>query len=430
MDKGSVVVCIHGGGAGSMIGEAMWKQLVREHGVTSDGLKDDSVTFDCPSVIFQDIDNGHVRPRALFIDPDAQDLMRVRKGALSKLWSPRSNLVTWNKDAENLYTEGYYSLFYSLNEEISDKLRRLVEPADQLEGFLFSRSISGGSGSGLIKRAMLDIETQFPKRTMSEVCVFPSKRFSSIPIEPYNAVFGVATATSCFSLLVSNEGVGDYIANAFPDKPYCSMSEINTVIARLMCNITCQGRMGGERVLDRLVSTAVYPTRSHHLAMPSYAILHPELASKKGNCKLELTKRIFDANNQLLGYPLGSSHSSYLNYQGNTSQVEAHGIVSSVGSFVGSKLSANTSINAVDKLVPTSVFDKGPAPYCELAHVSVNVGLRTALRELAQRYDKLYSKRAFVHWIVGCGISWESVGVEREELEEFIKYLEYEVGQE
>ena len=429
MDNGSGIVYIHGGGAGSMIGEAMWKQLVREHGVTADGVKDSSVTFDCPGVVFQDIDNGFVRPRALFIDPDAQDLMRVRKGALKKLWSPMTNFVSWNKDAGNLYTEGYYSLFYSLKEEISDKLRRLVEPVDQLEGFLFSRSISGGSGSGLIKRVMGEVETQFPKRTISEVCVFPSKRFSNIPIEPYNAVFGIATTDSCYSMLVSNEGVGEYIANAFRARPYCTMSDINTVIARLMCNVTCQGRMGGERALDRLVSTAVYSARSHHLAMPSYAMLYLEERNKQKNCKLQLTKQIFETKNQLLGYPLGMSQSTYLNYL-NTSQVEAHDTLSSLGSFAESKLSTNTSINAVEKYVPTSVFDSGSAPYCELAHVSVNLGVRAALRDLARKYDRLFSKGAYVHWIVGCGISWESVGVEREDLETFMEYLEDEAGHE
>ena len=424
MERGSGIVYIHGGGAGTMIGEKMWEQLVREHGVTADGLKDDSVTFDCPAVAFQDIDNGHMRPRALFIDPDAQDLTRVRKGSLSKLWSPRSNLVTWNRDAQNLYTEGHYNLYYSVNEDIADKLRRLVEPVDSLEGFLISRSLSGGTGSGLIKRVMEDMAIQYPKRTMSEVCVFPSRRFSSIPIEPYNAVFGLATTDSCYTMLVSNEGVGEYIASAFPEKQHCAMSDINSVIGRVMCNLTCQGRMSGERGLDKLVGTAVYASRSHHLAMPSYALLQAGQSDKQGTCKRNLTKKVFERDNQLLGYPLERALSSHLSYQGDMSQVEAHGAVSSVGPAAGNKLSTNTSISSVEKIVPTSVFDKSPAPCCELAHVSINVGVRVPLRELARKYDKLYRMRAYVHWIVGCGISEESVFVEREELEGFIKQLE------
>ncbi|KAI6651492.1 Beta-tubulin 2 tubb2 [Oopsacas minuta] len=420
--EASGIVFIHGGGAGSMIGESMWKQLIREHGISVEGIKDDSIMFDCPGVAFQEIDKGLYRPRSLFIDPDAQDVTRIRKGMLKKLWSPDTNFVTSNKDTGNLYTEGYYTTYYSVNEGITEKIRRLVEPIDQLEGFLISRSVSGGTGSGLMKRVMTDLMRDFTKRPIAEVCLFPSTRYSDMPIEPYNAMFGIDTTdnSNCYSMLLSNEGVGEYIANAF-SKPYCTMSEINSVIARLMCNVTCQARMSGERVLEKLIKTAAYSCRAFNIAMPSYSVLCHEDNNKLIECKLDLTRQIFQDYTQLLGYPLSKSVGNYLNYQGNTSELEAHGILTSSGSFDISKLSTNTSINAIEKWVPTRVFEDSSAPYCELAHVSVNVGVCQALKDLAKKYDKLMSTRAYIHWIVGCGISSECVGVEREEVQSFIQ---------
>lgn len=420
----SGIVGIHGGGAGSMIGESMWKQLIKEHGISPDGIKDDSVTHDVPGVMFQDIDKEWYKPRGLFIDPDAQDVARIRRGMLKQLWSHDTNFVTWNKDAGNLYTEGFYSTYYCVNEEVNDKMRRLVEPVDQLEGFVLSRSVSGGTGSGLIKRIMSDIVTEYPKRPLTEVCVFPSKRYSSIPIEPYNAMFGIDIREdrSCYTMLVSNEGVGDYIANAF-SKPYCSISEINSVIARLMSNVTCPARMSGERVLDKLVNTAVYPGRVFNMSMPSYSVLHHEDNNKLVDCKVSLTRQVFREYTQLLGYPLGRSMGTYLSYLGNTSQLEVHGILASAGNFNMSALSTNTSISAIEKWVPTSVFEDSPAPCSELAHVSVNMGVSQALKDLARKYDRLFAKRAYVHWIVGCGIKDEYMQVSREEVENLIQDL-------
>ena len=419
----SGIVGIHGGGAGSMIGESMWKQLIKEHGISPDGIKDNSFTMDVPGVMFQEIEKERYTPRGLFIDPDAQDVARIRKGMLKQLWNHETNFVTWNKDAGNLYTEGFHSIYYCVNEEVNEKLRRLVESVDQLEGFMLSRSVSGGTGSGLIKRIMSDIMTDYSKRPLTEVCVFPSKKYSNIPIEPYNAMFGIDTreCRSCYTMLVSNEGVGDYIANAF-SKPYCSMSEINSVIARLMCNVTCPARMSGERVLDKLVNTVVYPGRVFNLSMPSYSVLHPEDNNNKlVDCKVSLTRQVFREYTQLLGYPLGRSLGTYLSYLGNTSQLEVHGILASAGNFDMSTLSPNTSISAIEKWVPTSVFADSPVPYSELAHMSVNMGVSQALKDLTRKYDRLYAKRAYVHWLVGCGVKGEYVQESRSEVQNFIE---------
>ena len=205
MPVGNGLVCVHGGGAGCMLGESMWEQLCREHGVAPDGMGGDKLPNYHNSYVFQSSSEDRLVPRALFIDPDAQDMTRLRKGPLRKLWSPKSNFVTWNRDTGNLYTEGYYLLFHDLREEVTEKLRRLVEPVDRLEGFLCSRSISGGTGSGLMKRIMGTL-TEYSKKSIVDLCLFPSRRYSSITVEPYNAVFGIVD--NHYSILFSNEGVG------------------------------------------------------------------------------------------------------------------------------------------------------------------------------------------------------------------------------
>jgi len=46
------------------------------------------------------------------------------------------------------------------------------------------------------------------------------------------------------------------------------------------------------------------------------------------------------------------------------------------------------------------------------------------LKNQAKKFDKMYSKRAFVHWIVGLGMSEGELDCCREELAGDIKQLE------
>ena len=174
-------------------------------------------------------------------------------------------------------------------------------------------------------------------------------------------------------------------------------------------------------MLDKLVSTAVYPSRAFNLAMPSYSIAHLEEISTEVNCKLQLTRNIFQNNTQLVGYPLEKSFGNYLNYVGDVSQMESHQMLPAVQIYANEKLSAHTSVNALENRDQISVFDKGLKPHCELVHVSVNTGVSAALRDLAAKYDKLANRRAFIHWIVGCGLSEETIDESRQQLRQVIQ---------
>lgn len=74
-------------------------------------------------------------------------------------------------------------------EKIFDILDREAENAERLEGFNFTHSISGGTGSGCGSFILEKLRDKFPKKYIQTYSVFPNQTESSdVVVEPYNSV--------------------------------------------------------------------------------------------------------------------------------------------------------------------------------------------------------------------------------------------------
>ena len=72
-----------------------------------------------------------------------------------------------------------------------DVLRKQAEGCDCLQGFQFTHSLGGGTGSGLGTLLIQKVREEYPDRIMSTYSVMPSPKVSDQVVEPYNTVLSL-----------------------------------------------------------------------------------------------------------------------------------------------------------------------------------------------------------------------------------------------
>jgi len=103
-----------------------------------------------------------------------------------------------------------------------DRVRKLAESCDGLQGFVLFHSFGGGTGSGFGSRVMENLFNHYPSKCNIEFAVYPSPRLSSIVLEPYNAAICAhrMMETTDLVFLVDNEAMYDIaISNLDIPKP-------------------------------------------------------------------------------------------------------------------------------------------------------------------------------------------------------------------
>lgn len=162
----------------------------------------------------------------------------------------------------------------------------MVERCDSFQGFVFSRSISGGTGSGYAARLIDHLTSEYPQRTRFEVAVFPSPNTSAIPVEPYNAVLSTHATLETIdcSFVVDNEAVYKLLGANLKHNDAADDRNLNLLIARAISTATIGLRALGEHTMSmnefvtnlvpfrRLhysgVSQTPAPSRSEDVTMP------------------------------------------------------------------------------------------------------------------------------------------------------------------
>lgn len=75
---------------------------------------------------------------------------------------------------------------------ITDKIRKLVEKTDNMEGLLVLHATCGGTGSGTAAKVAEFTNVDFGRKKLQfNYSLWPSPNQSSSVIEPYNAIFAL-----------------------------------------------------------------------------------------------------------------------------------------------------------------------------------------------------------------------------------------------
>jgi len=117
-------------------------------------------------------------PRVVLIDLEPITIDEIRTGCYRSLFDP-STLLTGKEDASSNFARGYNSLGCEMIEVALDRVRRVVENCDCLQGFITFRSVGGGTGSGFGTLLQERLTEEFSKSSRHEYNIFPSPRLAT-----------------------------------------------------------------------------------------------------------------------------------------------------------------------------------------------------------------------------------------------------------
>ena len=97
-------------------------------------------------------------------------------------------LLNGKEDAANNFARGHYTVGKEIIDSVSDRLRKLVDNCDNVQGFIVNHSVGGGTGSGLGALILERCAVDYRKKSKLGYEVYPSPNLSTCIVEPYNAL--------------------------------------------------------------------------------------------------------------------------------------------------------------------------------------------------------------------------------------------------
>lgn len=410
------VLSIHVGQCGVQIGNSCWELYCLEHGIAPDGRISASASSaqsdDALTTFFASTSSGKRTPRAVFVDLEPTCVDGIRTGAYSELFHP-DQLISGKEDAANNYARGHYTVGKEIIDETVDRIRRLADQCDGLQGFLLFHSFGGGTGSGFGSLLLERLSSEYSKKSKLEFTVYPSPQVSTAVVEPYNSVLSTHAMIehSDCAFMVDNQALYDICQRAL-DVERPTYTNLNRLIGQVVSSLTASLRFEGPLNVDfNEFQTNLVPYSRIHFPICSFApvvsagkVAHEQLSVE------EITKELFEPANMMVKCEPqnGKYMACTLLYRGDVTPKNV--------SIAVSKIKARKEIRFVDwcptgfkmginfqppTVVPDGDMAKVSRAVCMLANTTA---IADAWRRLNKKFDLLFSKRAFVHWYVGEGM--------------------------
>ena len=127
-----------------------------------------------------------LKARAIVVDMESGVINnKILNGELKDIFEARQ-CVSDQSGAGNNWARGHLHYGPLYKEEIEEKVRQAAEHCDSLQGFFFSHSLGGGTGSGLGSYILQDLADLYPSVFRFSTCVFPSED-DDVVTSPYNS---------------------------------------------------------------------------------------------------------------------------------------------------------------------------------------------------------------------------------------------------
>jgi len=340
------------------------------------------------------------------LEPNVIDDVKTSK--YSAIFHP-DFLLQGVEDAANNFYRGHYTVGKEMIDKVNDRLRKLVDNCDNVQGFMFNHSVGGGTGSGLGALILERIAVDYRKKTKIGFHVYPSPTISTNVVEPYNALLTTHWLLDHteVSVVMDNESIYE-ICQKNLDIYRPSYDTVNRLIAKVVSSMTAGLRFegGGFSNLQEFQTNLVPFPRLHFMVTSMAPIVTETKKETMATDVQSLTEHCFSSQSFFVKIAdFDPEEDKYMamsmNYRGDVNPKEATLSVQSGYqelSFVewvptGFKVGYTETAAAKVEGDVMAYFDKN----------AVMIGNNTAIsrvfsERVSKKYDMLYSQRAFIHW--------------------------------
>jgi tubulin alpha len=422
------VLTVNVGQAGIQLGQAVWEQYCAEHEIDNGGKRaaeKKDVNFKC---FFEETGSGQFVPRNLSVDLEPNVIDDVRNSKMASMFHPEF-LLAGKEDAANNFARGHYTVGKEIIDKVNDRLRKLVDNCENVQGFVINHSVGGGTGSGLGALILERIAVDYRKKSKLGFEVYPSPNLSTCVVEPYNALLTTHWLLDHteVSVLLDNEAIYG-ICQKRLSIPRPSYDNLNKLITKVISSMTASLRFEGELNVDlNEFQTNLVPfPRLHFMTTGMAPILDKSKQETEQADVQKITDECFQPSSWLVKFiDFDVEEDKYmaisLNYRGQIKSKEANSTVQWLKSnkkvsFVewcptGFKIGLNEVPPAVLEDDDVAAFPRNAVM------IGNNTGISRVFSDrISKKYDLMYSQRAFVHWYVGEGMEEGEFAEAREDL--------------
>merc|ERR1712115_225633 len=100
----------------------------------------------------------------------------------------REYLISGMEDAANNFARGRYTIGKEIIDLCLDRIRKLADNCEGLQGFLVFNAVGGGTGSGFGSLLLERLSVDYGKKSKLGFAVYPSPQIATAVVEPYNSV--------------------------------------------------------------------------------------------------------------------------------------------------------------------------------------------------------------------------------------------------
>jgi len=426
------IVHIQCGQCGNQIGSKFWETISAEHGLDPTGayIGDQPSQLERMNVYFNEAAGGKFVPRAILVDLEPGVIDSVRTSPFGKLFRP-DNFVFGQSGAGNNWAKGHYTEGAEMVDAVLDVVRKEAENCDCLQGFQFTHSLGGGTGSGLGTLLMAKIKEEYPDRMMCTFSIVPSPKVSDTVVEPYNATLSVHQLVEYADevFCIDNEALYE-ICHRTLKLPTPTYGDLNQLVSAVMSGITCCLRFPGQLNSDlRKLAVNLIPFPRLHFFLVGFAPLSSRTGIGYQSMTVnELTSQVFDSKNMMAASDprLGKYLTASVMFRGKMSTKQVDEQMHNV-----QNKHSNYFVDWIPSNIKSSVCDIPPKG---MKMSATFVGNSTSIQELFKRvseqFSLMFSRKAFLHWYTSEGMEEMELTEAESNMNDLInEYQQYETAQ-